>query len=192
MAYFSWQKTGHISWILSDSCDSVWETLSMFFHLLINGLTLYSRICPGLELQLRATTQGCHTYYFSTQLCFLLLLLLFWCVYVFCLGDGRGRPCLQYAEVPRSGIKPVPQQWPKPHQWQCQILNSLGHQGTPGCFLIPSTFYRDMEPEHDSVPTFPIELVPHFPPKFNFSSFILIYWHEHSWPFTIFVFPAFK
>ena len=38
--------------------------------------------------------------------------------------------------VPRPGIEPVPQQWPKtqwpePQQWQCQILNPLSHQGTP-------------------------------------------------------------
>ena len=35
------------------------------------------------------------------------------------------------AEVPRPGIKPTPQPWPEPQQWQCQIFNPLSHQGTP-------------------------------------------------------------
>ena len=38
---------------------------------------------------------------------------------------------LWHAEVPGSGIKPVPQQWPKPQQSQCWILNQLSHQGAP-------------------------------------------------------------
>ena len=39
-------------------------------------------------------------------------------------------PYSWHAEVPRTGIEPVPQ------QWQCQILNLLHHQRTPGneCF----------------------------------------------------------
>ena len=36
---------------------------------------------------------------------------------------GGGEPHPQHAEVPWPGIKPVPQQWPKPQLWQCQILN---------------------------------------------------------------------
>ena len=28
------------------------------------------------------------------------------------------------------GLKPMPQQWPKPLQWQRQILNPLHHEGT--------------------------------------------------------------
>ena len=39
-------------------------------------------------------------------------------------------PYPQHAEVPRPGIKPMPQQWPKPLQWQCWILNPLYHKGT--------------------------------------------------------------
>ena len=47
-------------------------------------------------------------------------------------------PPLWHVEVPRPGIKPMPSQWPKLQQWQCQILNPLGHQGTPfiNLFLI--------------------------------------------------------
>ena len=40
-------------------------------------------------------------------------------------------PCLWHVKVPGPGRKPVPQQWPKPPQWQCCILNPLSHQGTP-------------------------------------------------------------
>ena len=40
-------------------------------------------------------------------------------------------PCPQHAEVPRPGIKPLPQQQHSPQKWQCQILMPLGHQGTP-------------------------------------------------------------
>ena len=28
-------------------------------------------------------------------------------------------------------IETVPQQWPEPLQWQCQVLNPLGDKGTP-------------------------------------------------------------
>ena len=38
--------------------------------------------------------------------------------------------CPWHQEVSRPGIEPLPQQWPKPQQCQCQILNSLSHQGT--------------------------------------------------------------
>ena len=34
-----------------------------------------------------------------------------------------------YAEVSKSGIKPMTQLWPNPQQWQHQILNPLHHQG---------------------------------------------------------------
>ena len=48
-------------------------------------------------------------------------------------------PCLKHVEVPEPGIKPTPQQWPEPLQWQCHILNPLSHQGTPWflfCFVL--------------------------------------------------------
>ena len=39
-------------------------------------------------------------------------------------------PCM--CQFPGQGIKPMPQQWPKPLQWQCQmILNPLCHKRTP-------------------------------------------------------------
>ena len=42
------------------------------------------------------------------------------------------RPHMWHSEVPMSGIKPEPQQWPKPLQWQHrQILNLLCHRRTP-------------------------------------------------------------
>ena len=40
-------------------------------------------------------------------------------------------PCLWHVKVPWPGVKPVPQQWPEPLPWQCQILNLVSHQGTP-------------------------------------------------------------
>ena len=48
----------------------------------------------------------------SDPLSFICLFVYFW-------------PCPRHAESPGPGIKPMPQ------QWQCQILNSLRHQGTP-------------------------------------------------------------
>ena len=38
---------------------------------------------------------------------------------------------LWHVEVPGPGIKPVPQQQPKPLKWHHQILNPLSHKGTP-------------------------------------------------------------
>ena len=47
-------------------------------------------------------------------------------------------PCPWHAEVPRPGIKRVPQQWPEPQQGQCQIFNLLSHQGTPNPYVTES------------------------------------------------------
>ena len=56
---------------------------------------------------------------------FLFLLLLLFCfVFNFWLHP-------RHVEIPRPGIKPALQQWPKPLQWQCQTLNLLHHKGTP-------------------------------------------------------------
>ena len=54
----------------------------------------------------------------------------FWHWWVFFVSLGF---CLlpQNSKLPRPGIKPAPQQQPKPLQWQWQILNPLSHQGTP-------------------------------------------------------------
>ena len=41
--------------------------------------------------------------------------------------------CPWHVKVPRLGIKSGPQQQPEPQQRQCQILNTLYHQGTPVC-----------------------------------------------------------
>ena len=41
--------------------------------------------------------------------------------------------CPWHVKVPRPGIKSGPQQQPEPQQRQCQILNTLYHQGTPVC-----------------------------------------------------------
>ena len=44
--------------------------------------------------------------------------------------------CPWYAEVPKPGIKPAPQ------QWQCQILNLLSHEGSPvASFFMASPAY---------------------------------------------------
>lgn len=40
-----------------------------------------------------------------------------------------------HTEVPLPGIESVPQQWPEPQQWECQILNPLSYQGTPSFLL---------------------------------------------------------
>ena len=57
-------------------------------------------------------------------------------IYVYIWGPWYFGPCPWYVEVSRSCIKPIPQQWPEPQQWQHQILNHLGHQGTPSFPLI--------------------------------------------------------
>ena len=36
-------------------------------------------------------------------------------------------PCSWHVKVSRPGIKPLPVQWPRLLQWQCQILNLLSH-----------------------------------------------------------------
>ena len=40
-------------------------------------------------------------------------------------------PFPEHMEIPWPGMGPAPQQWPKPLQWQCQILNLLHHKRTP-------------------------------------------------------------
>ena len=40
-------------------------------------------------------------------------------------------PHLWHVNIPKSEIKPSPQQWPELLQWQHQIFNLLSHQGTP-------------------------------------------------------------
>ena len=49
-------------------------------------------------------------------------------IFFFCL-------CPWHVEIPGPGIKTTPQQWPKPQQWQFQILNLLSHQGTPQLYF---------------------------------------------------------
>ena len=41
-----------------------------------------------------------------------------------------------FLKVPGQGIQPLPQQQPKPLQWQRWLLNSLGYQGTPRMKLL--------------------------------------------------------
>ena len=48
---------------------------------------------------------------------------------------------LWHVEVHGPGIKPVPQQQPKLLLWQRQILNLLGHQGTPVSLHFLFNFY---------------------------------------------------
>lgn len=40
-------------------------------------------------------------------------------------------PCPQYAEFPGLGTKSMSQKWSEPQQWQCWILNPLGHHRIP-------------------------------------------------------------
>ena len=47
-----------------------------------------------------------------------------------------------YLEVPRPGIKPVPQWWSEPCQWQCGILNPQSHMETPHGYLFYSMDYN--------------------------------------------------
>ena len=74
------------------------------------------------------------SYYSSLEIFSILLILfftpnyrftLFFCLFVFCFWLCHGT----WSFGP--GTELVPQQWPKPRQWQCQILNPLSHQGTP-------------------------------------------------------------
>ena len=51
------------------------------------------------------------------ELLFIYLFIIFW-------------PCLWHVEVPRPEIKPMPQQWPEPVQWQCWNLKSLSCKRT--------------------------------------------------------------
>ena len=44
-------------------------------------------------------------------------------------------PCLWHADIPKPGIKPVPQQPPEPQKWQLWILNSLCHKGAPCTYI---------------------------------------------------------
>ena len=39
--------------------------------------------------------------------------------------------CLQHVEVSKPGNQNMPQQQPRPLQWQCWILNPLHHKGSP-------------------------------------------------------------
>ena len=45
-----------------------------------------------------------------------------------------------HVELPRSGIKPMPQQWPKPLQWQSWILNLLCHKELLACYFLLKIF----------------------------------------------------
>ena len=56
-----------------------------------------------------------------------------WSVFCFDLGFWL---CPWHVEVPGPGIKPAPELWPEPLQWQCWILNPLSHKGTPIKFSI--------------------------------------------------------
>ena len=60
-------------------------------------------------------------------------------IYLFILPHSR------QMEVPRPGIEPTPQKWPKPLQWQCRILNPLHHKRTPCIYLIISSFPKNSE-----------------------------------------------
>lgn len=44
-----------------------------------------------------------------------------------------------HEDLPEPGIKPMPQQQPKLHQGQCQILNSLNHRELLLCIFISFT-----------------------------------------------------
>ena len=89
---------------------------------------------PGSEIQLKPqqwqwqilnslSHQGTLRYRFSVLFwgVLFLFLFLFW-------------PHVQHVEIPRPGVKPMPQHRPKLLQIQCQILNLLHHKRTPMCF----------------------------------------------------------
>ena len=63
-------------------------------------------------------------------------------------GFGFFQPRLWHVEVSGPGIQPMPQQWPKPLQWQCQILNPVSHRGIPrNIFLDPSAIVMKIKPK---------------------------------------------
>ena len=47
----------------------------------------------------------------------------------------------QQVDVLGPGIEPAPQQLPtQPLEWQCQVLNPLGHRGTPIKYYVANSF----------------------------------------------------
>ena len=80
----------------------------------------------------------CFTVYQDTHNVFTLSLLFSSCTFLlFCFVGLVVGFCLcpWHAEVPGPGVKPVPQQCPKPLQRQGLIFNVLSQQGTPHFFL---------------------------------------------------------
>ena len=59
---------------------------------------------------------------------------------------------LQHMEILGPGIEPVPQQWLKLLQWQCQIFNLLCHRGTPRqlSFALENSLVSPSWPNHIS------------------------------------------
>ena len=49
-------------------------------------------------------------------------------------------PYSRHVKVPGPGIKPTPQHWPEPLQWQCWIPNPLSHKGTARAYSWGQTF----------------------------------------------------
>ena len=59
----------------------------------------------------------------------------------------------RHVEIPGPGIEPVSQQQPELLQGQCQVLNPLHHQGTPGREVLgkplpPTASWSNRSPHH--------------------------------------------
>ena len=76
---------------------------------------------------------------FTTVVIFVQSLLCF--IFTFIFKFILGGLCLQHVEVPGPGIKPMTKQWPKPLQWQHQILNPLCHRKL--LFLYFKEFFKN-------------------------------------------------
>ena len=64
--------------------------------------------------------------------------------FLFCFG-----PCPRYMEVPQPEIEPASQQWPKPLQWQCWILNLLHWKRTlHHCWINQPSVWHETYFEH--------------------------------------------
>ena len=115
------------------ACFTNWSFVATL-HWVFLWAPFFSSICPLYV----SVSRFDNDHSISSFLIIIMLVMVisdFWCYYydllkaqmiisIFLIVGFFFCPCLQHAEVPRSGIEPLPQQW---HQ----ILIPLGHKGIP-------------------------------------------------------------